>query len=235
MSAPPAGRRAQRRQLLIAVKDAKKYCAVYEPEEAEVTVFETGDFWSNTIRIRPLGSTAEPQTIYSSDKFRAEAIFRGDRMYFRTNRHAPKWKLMAASYAKPEFADWTTLIAEQPSVLADVPVTRAWIVAAMREDVLSRLALYDIDGKAVRELPLPEFGNVVGNRLRRRCRYAATRRSPRSPRRQGVCACDGKALAWKLVWQDDPPLDRRRSSPSGCTFPRRTARRFRCSSCTGRT
>ena len=48
-------------------------------------MFETGDFWSNTIRIRPLGSTAEPRTIYSSDKFQADAIFRTDRIYFRTN------------------------------------------------------------------------------------------------------------------------------------------------------
>ncbi|HYT95737.1 MAG TPA: hypothetical protein VEO36_00305, partial [Casimicrobiaceae bacterium] len=57
--------------LLIAMQDAKNWCSVYEPEEADLTVFETGDFWSNTIRIRPLGSTVEPRTIYSSDKFQA--------------------------------------------------------------------------------------------------------------------------------------------------------------------
>src|SRR5690349_4047677 len=64
--------------LLMKVDDAKNYCAVYEPEDADVTVFENGDFWSNTIRIRPLGSTTTPQTIYSSSEFRAEAIFRRD-------------------------------------------------------------------------------------------------------------------------------------------------------------
>ena len=47
-------------ELLIAMTDAKDWCSVYEPEEAEVTVFETGDFYSNTIRIRPVGSSAEP-------------------------------------------------------------------------------------------------------------------------------------------------------------------------------
>ena len=84
-------------EVLIQMQDAKNFCRVYEPEEAEVTVFETGDFWSNTIRIRPIGSRAEPKTIYSSDKFRAEATFRPDRMYFRTNQNAPNWKVMAAS------------------------------------------------------------------------------------------------------------------------------------------
>ena len=45
-------------ELLIEMKDAKDFCQVYEPEEADYTVFETGDFWSNTIKIRALGSNA---------------------------------------------------------------------------------------------------------------------------------------------------------------------------------
>ncbi len=55
-------------EVLIQMQDAKNFCSVYEPEEAEITVFETGDFWSNTIRIRPIGSRAEPKTIFSSNK-----------------------------------------------------------------------------------------------------------------------------------------------------------------------
>ena len=67
-------------ELLIKMDDAKNWCQVYEPEDAPVTVFETGDFWSNTIRIRAVGSTAEPRTIYTSDKFNADATFRKDRI-----------------------------------------------------------------------------------------------------------------------------------------------------------
>ena len=32
-------------ELLITMKDAKEFCQVYEPEEADYTVFETGDFY----------------------------------------------------------------------------------------------------------------------------------------------------------------------------------------------
>ena len=192
--------------LLMKVDDAKNYCAVYEPEDADVTVFENGDFWSNTIRIRPLGSTTTPQTIYSSSEFRAEAIFRRDRMYFRTNDHAPNWKLMAASYDKPRFADWTTLIPEQVNVLADATVTREWIVATLREDVLSRLAVYDHAGKPSRDLPLPEFGNVssIAYDLDADRAYA-TLASFTAPYK--LYGLDGGTLAWSLVWHDDPPLD----------------------------
>ncbi|HET9046307.1 MAG TPA: hypothetical protein VFO33_05070, partial [Casimicrobiaceae bacterium] len=150
-------------ELLIEMKDAKDFCVVYEPEEADYTVFETGDFWSNTIKIRALGSNAEPRTIYSSDKNKAEANFRKDRIYIRTNVGAPNWKLMAATYDKPEFRDWTTLVPEQKTVLDSVTITSEWIVAQDREDVLSRLTVYDKAGKRVRELALPVFGNVGGS------------------------------------------------------------------------
>src|SRR5207342_798596 len=100
-------------EVLIQMQDAKNFCSVYEPEEAEVTVFESGDFYSNTIRIRPVGSSAEPKTIYTSKEFRASADFRKDRIYIVTNDHAPNFKLMVASYSAPEFDRWQVLWPEQ--------------------------------------------------------------------------------------------------------------------------
>jgi prolyl oligopeptidase len=193
-------------ELLIKMQDAKNGCSVYEPEEADVTVFETGDFWSNTIRIRPIGSTAEPTTIYSSDKFRAEPSFRRDRIYFRTNQDAPNWKVMAAGYDRPEFAAWTTLIPEQPTVLDSVTATDGWLVVQDREDVLSRVSVHAKDGKRIRTLALPEFGNVIGSSydLHTDTLYA-TLASHTAPYK--VYALGGKSLDWKLIWQDDPPLD----------------------------
>jgi prolyl oligopeptidase len=193
-------------ELLIAMKDAKEFCSVYEPEEADYTVFETGDFWSNTIKVRPFGSTAEPRTIWSSDKNKADATFKKDRIYFRTNVDAPNWKLMVATYDKPESKDWVTLIPEQKTVLDDATVTSEWIVVQDREDVLSRLTVYDKAGKRVRELALPVFGNVSGAAYDRDTdKLYATVASYTAPSK--VYALDGRKLDWSLVWQDDPPLD----------------------------
>jgi prolyl oligopeptidase len=198
--------------LLLAVSDAKNYCSVYEPEEADITVFETGDFWSNTVRIRPLGSTAEPRTIYSSDKFRAEGTFKRDRMYFRTNDDAPNWKVMTASYAKPEFRDWTPLIAEQQAVLADATVTSTYVVATIRDDVLSKLVVHDMAGKALRELALPEFGNVSAIAYDVDAdRGYATVASFTTPSK--VYGFDGRTLEWYLAWADARPRDRAQIEP----------------------
>ncbi|HTS21461.1 MAG TPA: prolyl oligopeptidase family serine peptidase [Casimicrobiaceae bacterium] len=192
--------------LLIAMTDAKDWCSVYEPEEADVTVFETGDFYSNTIRIRPLGSGAEPTTIYSSREFRAQAEFRKDRIYFVTNDHAPNFKLMAASYAEPGFERWQVLWPEQDTVLDSVEVTRDWLLIRDKKDVLTRLWVHDHAGRRVRELPLPELGNVTHSSydIDEDAVYAtvSTFTAPGK-----LYRIDGNALGWSLVWQDEPPLD----------------------------
>ena len=193
-------------ELLMALTDPKRFCAVYEPEDTDLVVFEDGDFWSNRIRIQRGGGAGEPLTIFDSDKFRAFVEFRRDRIYVRTNHDAPKWKLMTGRYDKPAFADWRTLLPEQKSVLEDVEVTSAAILALDRDDVLTRLTAFDPDGRRLRELPPPAFGNVSGLAYDLRTDTAyATLASHTVPLR--VYALPGRTLAWDLVWADNPPVD----------------------------
>src|SRR5208282_5973558 len=109
------------------------------------------------------GSTVEPKTIYSSKEFRANADFRAERIYILTNDHAPNFKLMAASYEAPEFEHWQVLWPEQDTVLDGMEVTSDWLLVRDKKDVLTRLWVHDLSGKRVRELPLPELGNVSGS------------------------------------------------------------------------
>jgi len=193
-------------ELLIEMQDAKNYCEVYEPEDAPITVFETGDFYSNTIKVRPVASKEAPRTIYTSDKSQAQAIFRQDRMYFRTNRDAPNWRLATATYDKPEYADWTTLIPEGKTVLDVVAVMRDAIVVRDREDVLARITVYDRDGKNPRELKPPVFGSVssIAYDLRKDTLYAGLAAHTVPP---SLYALPDRTFDWKLVWQDSSPLD----------------------------
>jgi prolyl oligopeptidase len=213
-------------ELLLAVADAKEWCAVYEPEEADVTVFETGDFWSNTVKIRPLGSTEPPRTLYSSNKHRVRMAFRADRFYALTNDGAPNWKLLAGRFDAPEAKDWQLLVPEQATVIEDFEVTNDWIVLLDRQDVLSRAVVHDLAGKRVRELEVPVLGNLSGLAWDRDAqRIYAGVASFTAPGR--LYALDGKTLAWKLLWQDDPPLDTSRivaervyvPAPDGARIP----------------
>jgi prolyl oligopeptidase len=193
-------------ELLIAMTDAKDSCAVYEPEDAELTVFETGDFYSNTLRVRPIGSTAEPKTIWSSKEFRATADFRKDRIYILTNDHAPNFKLMVASYDAPEYARWQVLWPEQDTVLKDFDVTSDWLLIRDKKDVLTRVWVHDLSGKRVRELALPELGNISGSTYDKHQNVVyATLATFKAPGK--LYQLDGKTLDWSLIWQDQPPLD----------------------------
>ncbi|HSS69856.1 MAG TPA: prolyl oligopeptidase family serine peptidase [Casimicrobiaceae bacterium] len=193
-------------ELLIAMKDAKDYCSVFEPEDAELTVFETGDFYSNTLRIRAVGSTAEPKTIYSSKEFRANADFRKDRIYIVTNDHAPNFKLMVASYQAPVFEEWKVLWPEQDTVLDGVDVTTDWLLVRDKKDVLTRVWVHDLEGKRVRELPLPELGNISASAYDKDKNVVyATLSTFTAPGR--LYEIDGKKLSWSLIWEDKPPLD----------------------------
>ena len=212
-------------ELLVAMTDAKDWCSVYEPDEADVTVFETGDFYSNTIRIRPLGSSAEPRTIYSSKEFRAGAVFRRDRMYFLTNDHAPNFKLMAASYAEPDFAHWRVLWPEQDTVLDGVDVTRDWLLVRDKKDVLTRVWVHDHSGKRLRQLELPELGNVTGSAydIDQDVVYArvSTFTAPGK-----LYQIDGRSLGWSLLWQDTPPLDTSRIESKLVFYPSKDGTRI---------
>jgi prolyl oligopeptidase len=193
-------------ELLIAMSDAKDYCSVFEPEDAELTVFETGDFYSNTLKIRPIGSSAEPKTIYTSKEFRATPDFRKDRIYIVTNDHAPNFKLMAASYQSPEFEHWQVLWPEQDTVLDGADVTSDWLLVRDKKDVLTRVWVHSLDGKRVRELPLPELGNISASAYDKdKDVVYATLSTFTAPGR--LYEIDGKKLAWSLIWEDKPPLD----------------------------
>jgi len=200
------GEAPQNDLLLLSMTDAKDWCSVYEPEQAEITVFESGDFYSNTIRIRPLNSSAEPKTIYSSKQFRANADFRKQRIYIVTNDHAPNFKLMATSYEAPEFEHWQVLWPEQETVLDGVDVTCDWLLVRDKKDVLTRVWVHDLSGKRVRDLPLAELGNVSASTydIDKDVVYA-TLSTFTAPGR--LYQIDGKTLAWSLLWEDKPPLD----------------------------
>jgi len=193
-------------ELLMEVKDSKEWCYVYEPIEADVTVFENGDFWSNTVRMRPLAATTAPVTIWSSSKHRARIAFRKDRFHVRTNEGAPNWKLMTGSYERPASKDWQVLVPEQDTVIEDFEVTSDWVLVLDKKDVLTRLFAHDPSGRRVKELSTPVLGNVdsLSFDVDANRSYAGLA-SFTSPGR--LYALDGRTLDWKLLWEDDPPLD----------------------------
>jgi prolyl oligopeptidase len=147
-------------EFLLSPSDAKNTAGIWDARYADVTFIHEGDFYSNTLKIRPLGTRQEAKVIYSSKKYKSSPDAQGSVIYFYTNHEAPNYKIMIADLNKPEFEHWRTLIPEKESVIESFVVTPQYLIVKEKKDVISRLMLYTLDGSFIRELQLPELGNV---------------------------------------------------------------------------
>ena len=140
--------------------DAKNNFFIYDNRYSDVSFSGESDFYSNTCRIRKTGSMEEGKLIYESKKSAAYPEAIGDRLYIMTNDNAPNYKLMVADKKKPEFANWRTLIPESGTVMQGYAVTKSNIIIQDKKDILTRLTLYDLNGKKLKPIKLPDIGNV---------------------------------------------------------------------------
>ncbi|MBX3187395.1 MAG: S9 family peptidase [Labilithrix sp.] len=88
-----------------------------------------------------------------------EPIARNERLYVQTNDGAPRYKLYAVDYDKPERAAWKELIAEGADVLDDVAVTKNEILATYMHDASTRVERFGLDGKSRGPVALPGIGS----------------------------------------------------------------------------
>jgi prolyl oligopeptidase len=84
----------------------------------------------------------------------------GPVFYVLTNNGAPRYRLVAVDVNHPEPEHWREIIPEQGDVLVWVDIIHGSFVAEYMHDAHSRIALYEMDGRYVRDLELPTIGSV---------------------------------------------------------------------------
>jgi prolyl oligopeptidase len=89
-----------------------------------------------------------------------DPIPENDRLYIHTNDGAPRYKLYAVDYAKPERAAWKEILPEGKDVLHDVDVLKNEIVATYMHDASSRVERFGLDGKSKGPIALPGIGSA---------------------------------------------------------------------------
>ncbi len=93
------------------------------------------------------------------------ALPTADRLYLRTNRDAPNYRIVAVDPTGPvpELERWETIVPERPDRIIEAFVLAGGrIVAVELEGAVSRLRVYSLDGTALGELALPGIGTVHG-------------------------------------------------------------------------
>ena len=84
----------------------------------------------------------------------------GGRIFIYTNYGASMGRVMVADMAHPEIANWKELIAEGGDAIDGVSVIGSRLVVTYLADACSRAAVFDLDGRFIREVELPGIGSA---------------------------------------------------------------------------
>ncbi|NJN76939.1 MAG: hypothetical protein HC803_00270 [Saprospiraceae bacterium] len=148
-------------EFILTPTNAKNIASVSDARYGNVTFMSEGDFYAtHSLKIKRIGSKDKPKEIYSSQKYRVSPYVLEDKMYIFTNHEAPNFKMMVTSKDKPEFENWKDLYPEQETVLEGYSITPKYLIIQDKKDVVSRIKLYDLNGKFIKNIDLPEVGNV---------------------------------------------------------------------------
>ena len=99
------------------------------------------------------------------DDFDAEYDFvdnDGPVFWFRTDNSAPMYRLIAIDTRHPEKANWKEILPQGKDTLEAVSAIDNKFVAQYLQDARSAVRIYDLNGKYLRDMPLPGIGTVAG-------------------------------------------------------------------------
>ena len=85
----------------------------------------------------------------------------GDDLLFVTNKNAPNKRVVKVSALKPSPENWVDLIPETENVLS-VSTGGKYLFAKYMKDATSLIQQYDLNGKLIRDITLPEVGTAGG-------------------------------------------------------------------------
>ncbi|MFM7318048.1 MAG: prolyl oligopeptidase family serine peptidase [bacterium] len=86
----------------------------------------------------------------------------GPNFFFRTNKDAPRGKVIAVDVFNPEPTNWKTIIPEAAETLDGVSLVGNKFIAQYLKDARSQVKLFAIDGKPVGEVDFPGLGTAAG-------------------------------------------------------------------------
>ncbi|HNG90239.1 MAG TPA: S9 family peptidase, partial [Saprospiraceae bacterium] len=126
-----------------------------------VTGFETTS--GNVLYVKDLASGqkdfAAVSTSFEHDFSPIDNI--GDQVLVMTNNGAPNQRLILVNPAQPDAAHWRTIVPEDSAdVLRGAAVCGGKIVCTYLHHASSSLRVFDLEGKFIKEVKLPEIGSV---------------------------------------------------------------------------
>jgi prolyl oligopeptidase len=124
---------------------------------------ETTDFGKNLLFYQDLRASA-PKTIELIRD--VQALYnplgnQGTVFYFQTTDHAPKGRIVAIDVARPERANWREVVPEQKESINAATMVKDRLVLSYLKDASSVMKVFGLDGRLVKDVPLPGVGQAA--------------------------------------------------------------------------
>ncbi|HYW34908.1 MAG TPA: prolyl oligopeptidase family serine peptidase [Balneolaceae bacterium] len=87
---------------------------------------------------------------------------KGNTLFLKTTRNAPRGKIVAAKFSNPDPSSWHTVVPEGKGVIQGASMTDGRILVNSQVVAKSRLSLYSSSGKSLGIINLPTLGSVGG-------------------------------------------------------------------------
>jgi prolyl oligopeptidase len=120
----------------------------------------TTDWAKNDLYVRPAGSDAAFAPVAKG----LDGQFGGDAahgaLYLLTNLGTPRYHVMKAMPDAKSPSEWTEIVPEQKGVIQAVAIVHDQLVLTISENALSRIAIYSLAGKWLKDVPLPTLGTA---------------------------------------------------------------------------
>jgi prolyl oligopeptidase len=107
----------------------------------------------------------EAKTVELLAGFDADYSFVGNdgaRFYFLTDKDAPRRRLIAIDVKRPQREHWQELVPQAEDILQRVSLVGDQFFATYLKDASSRIKVFDLAGKHMRDVVLPGIGSATG-------------------------------------------------------------------------
>ena len=123
-----------------------------------------GTAHKNRLYYKDLGSKSGEVTALLEDFDAAYDFIDNDGpvFYFRTDRDAPRARIIAIDTRKPAPANWKSIVPEAAQTLDSASIVNHQLVLNYLSDAHSLVKVYDLKGKPLHDVDLPGIGSAAG-------------------------------------------------------------------------
>jgi len=148
-----------------ATHDPQSFIGAELSRDGHFLLFYVQHGWTSTdVFYKDLRGGAEPKawkTLVAGQPHKYNVWAYKDRFYVETDDGAPNHHVLRADPAKPDRSAWIEIVPERRDATLDsMDLVGGKLSIAYLKDVVSELEVRDLDGKLVRQVPLPAKGSA---------------------------------------------------------------------------